>query len=289
MDNPITDINWTGKTEIIDDLAAQGSSLTVCSLESGLEAEVIKIDTDAASYVLKVWNKGSRPDVGYQYRLLHTLYERGLAVSKPFGWGANSNGESVLLTSYDGIPVLKVNKQKMTEIAHILSNIHKVPTEELDDSLLRKYDFIRYFYPEIEQFPELHHQLTHLVENANIRQDTLIHGDFNLGNILENEGQYRVIDWTNGQLGDPRYDVAWSGILMRIYAGERQHSVFLSAYAAENKLVSDEKERFEAMACLRWILLDKLAGLPKRADTMKRVKDIIKKNAHLNESIDLLL
>ena len=40
--------------------------------------------------------------------------------------------------------------------------------------------------------------------------DYFFHGDFHLGNIVEVDERYMVIDWTNGQLGDSRYDFAWS-------------------------------------------------------------------------------
>ncbi|HEX5415882.1 MAG TPA: phosphotransferase, partial [Chloroflexota bacterium] len=38
---------------------------------------------------------------------------------------------------------------------------------------------------------------------------TLIHGDFTLDNVLVQEGRVSgIIDWSDGSLGDPRYDLA---------------------------------------------------------------------------------
>ncbi|WP_282939968.1 phosphotransferase [Paenibacillus sp. RC67] len=39
-------------------------------------------------------------------------------------------------------------------------------------------------------------------------ENTLIHGDFTIDNVLVHEGEITsVIDWSGGALGDPRYDV----------------------------------------------------------------------------------
>lgn len=40
-------------------------------------------------------------------------------------------------------------------------------------------------------------------------QNTLIHGDYTLDNVLVREGNVTaVIDWSGGSFGDPRYDTA---------------------------------------------------------------------------------
>jgi aminoglycoside phosphotransferase (APT) family kinase protein len=166
----------------------------------------------------------------------------------------------------------------------ILTEIHRFPLEELDVSLLQKHDFISYFYPTIEDHLDIRNLLEQLVKNSGMKQDRIIHGDYNLGNILNADGKYTIIDWTNGQLGDPRYDIAWSIVLMRIYVGDRYGTVYLSSFLAENQFTVDELEIYEAIACLRWILLNRITDLPKGKDTFKRVKNILKNNTFLNEN-----
>ncbi|NOU93272.1 phosphotransferase [Paenibacillus sp. LMG 31456] len=285
MGDPIRDVNWMVKSKEIDSMLEQGSSFTIIPLDSGLEAEVTKICTGESSFVLKVWNRDSNPDVNCQYRLLDVLYNRGLSVSKPFGWGLDKNKNQVLLTSFDGAPINKVNKSKLTILAKILTDIHRFPYEDLDNSTLQKHDFVSYFYPKIEEHQDIKNLLIQLLESANLKQDYLIHGDFNLGNILETEDKYTIIDWTNGQIGDPRYDIAWSIVLMKIYVGERYGSIYLSAYLSQNQYTNEELELFEAIACLRWLLLNRFVGLSKNANTITRVKSILKNNIHLNESL----
>ncbi|WP_313637078.1 hypothetical protein [Paenibacillus sp.] len=72
------------------------------------------------------WSKSSKPDVQVQYRLLNALSERGVAVSKPVGWGINPDGNKVLLTRFYGSPIHKVNDKKMKQLASILAKIHPI-------------------------------------------------------------------------------------------------------------------------------------------------------------------
>jgi aminoglycoside phosphotransferase len=284
MKNLIRDIEWIERSKVIDSLSDLTSSLTVAPLDSGLEAEVTRICKSESSVVLKVWNRTSKPNVEFQYKLLDALYSRGLSVSQPLGWGLDKDMNPVLLTSFDGSPIVKVNQSLLTTLVKILTEIHRIPLEELHASLLQKHDFISYFYPAIEDHLDIRNLLEQLVKSSDMKQDRIIHGDFNLGNILFADGKYTIIDWTNGQLGDPRYDIAWSIVLIRIYVSERYGAVYLSSFLSENQYTVDELELYEAIACLRWILLNRIADLPKGKDTFTRVKNILKNNKYLNEN-----
>ncbi|GGG15194.1 aminoglycoside phosphotransferase family protein [Paenibacillus abyssi] len=285
MDNVIGQITWTEKSETIDDLIGQGDSLLVSPMASGLEAEVLKVQTSESGYVLKTWNRSSKPDVSYQFHLLQILNRLGLPVSVPYGWGWDQHSNKVLLTSFDGNPITKVNAKELSALARSLSSIHQTPLDTCKDSFVRKHDFVSYFYPGIDNYPTLHKELLRLVDMSRMTQDHLIHGDFNLGNIVEHEGRYTVIDWTNGQLGDPRYDFVWSSVLMKIYVSERYGSIFLDSYRSEHPLPHEEIEIFEAIACLRLILLSRHTELPQQTKMMDRLKNMLRNNACLEEGI----
>ena len=283
LENPIGIVDWIEKSEIIANLLNHNDALTTHSMDQGFEAEVMKICSNKKSFVLKVWNKRSNPDISVQYQLLNVLFERGLSVSKPLGWGTNPNGDKVLLTTFDGIPVLKVDEKKMKEIANILSKIHQIHVNDIGNIQLPKYDFIDYFFPVVREHNDIYNALISLIQITQIKQEYIIHGDFHISNILEKSDGYTVIDWTNGQLGDPRYDFAWSLILLKIYVSERYAYVFHSAYLLENDIEPKELEQFEALACLRWIVLNRNGGVPKGAYTLERVKILITNNPYLNE------
>ncbi|OMD38881.1 aminoglycoside phosphotransferase [Paenibacillus odorifer] len=265
------------------DLLIQEATLTTYPMDDGFEAEVLKISSGQESFVLKTWSKISKPDVQFQYRLLEVLSERGVAVSKPVGWGINPAGDKVLLTSFDGTPILKVNDKIMKKLASILARIHQIDIAELEHIQLPKYDFVDYFFPEVSEHADLKQALISLVKQTPMKQDRIIHGDFHLGNIVEEQEQFTVIDWTNGQLGDPRYDFAWSFILLKIHLSERYARVFRSAYLLENDIEQEELEVFEAWACLRWILLNRRGSTPKGPNVTKRVKSLIGSNRFLKD------
>jgi aminoglycoside phosphotransferase (APT) family kinase protein len=267
----------------MDDLLIQEANLTIHLMDEGFEAEVLKIRSDEGSYVLKTWSKSSKPDVQFQYRLLEVLSERGVAVSKPVGWGINPDGDKVLLTSFDGTPILKVNDKTMKKLASILARIHQIDIAELEHIQLPKYDFVDYFFPEVSEHADLKQALISLVKQTPMKQDHIIHGDFHLGNIVEEQERFTVIDWTNGQLGDPRYDFAWSLILLKIHISERYADMFRSAYLLENFMEQEELEVFEAWACLRWILLNRRGSTPKGPNVTKRVKSLIGSNRFLKD------
>lgn len=276
------EINWVEKSETLELLLEQETTFQVVPLDSGLEAEVAKIVTATADYVLKVWNKESKPDVQKQYQILNELYAHGRKVSKPLGWGTDRKGNPILLTSYDGTSVQKIDQPKLMKLAKMLMDIHKFHMDGLNEFGLPSYDFISYFYPRIDEFPDIQRPLMELVQRANMKQECVIHGDYHLGNILEHENELTVIDWTNVQLGDPRYDMAWSIILMWIYVSERRASFFRAAFCAENRYEADELELFEAIACLRWVLLSRVDHPPIRKNTISRVRSILKSNTYLN-------
>ncbi|MBJ6361219.1 phosphotransferase enzyme family protein [Paenibacillus sp. GCM10012307] len=256
-------------------------SMMIHSMKQGMEAEVVKLSQSDHSYVLKIWNRHSRPDVGFQFQLLQALTKRKLAVSVPLGWGVNSDEHHVLLTVFGGTPVSALNAQEMRKLAQILAHINRISQEELSELALPQNEFISYFYPGIEEHPDLQQTLSQLVDQAHLRQDRLIHGDYHLENILEDGNTFTIIDWTNGQLGDPRYDLAWSLLLLRVFASERLATVFGNAYLKEHPMTQEELDCFEAIACIRGVLLYREGNMAIEKNVLKKLRGIIKRNPQL--------
>ncbi|WP_249435949.1 aminoglycoside phosphotransferase family protein [Paenibacillus sp. Marseille-Q4541] len=281
----LNDIDWVEKNPLLDTLLTQNVSLTVHPMTQGMEAEVIKLCSEEDSFILKVWNKVSKPNIEFQYQLLSSLYEQGLAVSQPLGWGRTFSvqREQVLLTYDDGGELQNYSEQKMKDIAATLYQIHQVDVEKIRPLELPKYDFIRYFFPDLEKHPDLLQAVTELSSQIEIRQDQLIHGDFHLNNLVEKDGRITVIDWTNGQLGDARYDFAWSLFLKRIYMPSALAEIFSTAYLSLNDIQQEEMYPFEAFACLRWILLHRYAAVPNGSDLLGKAKAIAAHNPYLKD------
>ncbi|MEF2247185.1 aminoglycoside phosphotransferase family protein [Paenibacillus sp. IITD108] len=283
MSELVGTISWQEKSN--DFPASLNTEVSMSPLAAGLEADVFQLDTKDAQYVLKVWNRISKPDLSIQYKFLDSLFNLGAAVSRPYGWGIDKNNNGVLLTSYDGMPIRKVSSSKLNNFAKMLVDIHKLELEKTDFSTIPKCDFITYFYPRIDEHLDIKEVLVPLVEMSNMKNSSPIHGDYNLGNIVEYNNKFTIIDWTNIQLGDPRYDIAWSIILMWIYVSERNSNLYRSAFISAGNYSAEELEVFEAIACLRWILLNRLFSLPKRTNTKATIKSIIGKNKFLQDGL----
>ena len=268
-------VRWIDGGEALRRLAGIGEQ-HIAPLPAGLEAEVALIRLDGATCVFKIWNRESKPDIRFQYRLLRALRERGMPVSEPLAWGVNASGHQALLTSYDGAPVREADEDTPRRIAGMLLDIHRCRIDELE---LPRHDFVSHFFPGVDAHPDLAAELERLVVIARPRQDTFIHGDYNFDNILEAEdGRYTIIDWTNGQLGDARYDIGWSVFLADLYADDAFTSAYRSAFLSGGGYTADELETFEAIALIRWMLLDRTAGMLRMEQTDERLKRIMERN-----------
>ncbi|NOU70712.1 phosphotransferase [Paenibacillus sp. LMG 31458] len=154
MIDSLTGIDWHETTPNFNNLFATGAELMFSPLSQGLEAYVVKITQGEKHFVLKVWNKRSKPDVLRQYHLLEALQLQGIRVSEPIGYGRTETGDAVLLIRYHGTAVTKVSPSIFKRITAVLADIHRLPPEGLEGRALAKYDFVGYFFQGIEAFPQ---------------------------------------------------------------------------------------------------------------------------------------
>lgn len=280
------EIEWAELTDRLHSFLQQDAVTE--PLTGGYEAETMVVTSDTDKVVLKVWNKDSRPDVAFQYRLHAVMRSNGIRVPVPLGWGYTQESHQVLASSYEGDRIQDVTLQVVTPLAELLGTVHRTGHETLGVQL-PQYDFIAYFFPRIEEQADLLEAVQRLTDIVGIRQDCLIHGDYNMGNVLANAGGFVLIDWTNAQLGDARYDAAWASYLLRIYNGDELGARFKEAYLASEaaKIVQAEQtwSMFESIACLRWLLLDRVAGLSPTGDMIARVNAFIRNSSYLEEGL----
>ena len=85
------------------------------------------------------------------------------------------------------------------------------------------------------------------------------------------------VDWSNAHVGDVRYDTAWASTLLWIYGQPHHASVFVHAYEANAAAPATRRERalLEAMAGLRWILLNRSYALPLGSEKQQLVVEFV--------------
>lgn len=147
----LSSIRWVQLDEAIRQEIGQEHRMI--PLKPGLEADVMRVELHDQLYVLKIWNKDSRPDIRKQYQLLHSLTQSGIQVSKPYGWGTDEHQNQVLLTSYDGVPVTRLDQGILRRLAQILNDIHQHPVrvkepqrKEAKQDYIPHYKFVEYFF-----------------------------------------------------------------------------------------------------------------------------------------------
>lgn len=80
----------------------------------------------------------------------------------------------------------------------------------------------------------------------------LIHWDFHPANVLfAPPDQYTVIDWTQAEVCDPRFDLAWTLVLVGTQASWDAADRIRAGYAAQGGATTADLDYFVAAACLK--------------------------------------
>ncbi|MGU3471208.1 phosphotransferase enzyme family protein [Paenibacillus sp. D51F] len=280
-------IEWRQTTPEWEELLLDPAGNRPFPMESGFEAKVAGVARGSSRYVLKTWSKDARPDAGVQYRLLEWMKGLGMSVPTPVAWGLSEGEEEgqkwpVLVTAHEGDAIVKADAETVAASARLMAGFHRasaaadkpdfIPRPELADH--------EYFYAGIRDEPELHDLLRVLVESAGIRNDCVIHMDLHLANIVVREGRYIAVDWTNGQLGDQRFDYARTLVYYKtFFADPWRASAYRSAYLSEYPMTGKEESLFEAIV-LVGLLLQERRGQP----MSERARRLVRRNEVFQEA-----
>lgn len=132
---------------------------------------------------------------------------------------------------------------------------HLINVDQEPGSLISTQINLWYTYFKTLPIPEFLPLLDWLAENSQGIQGSktaILHWDFHPGNvILRPDKSMVVIDWTSLQVSDPRFDLAWTLMLITAYEGEKWREPFLEAYERHVGEKVDQLEFFDVAACTR--------------------------------------
>ncbi|SFM47027.1 Aminoglycoside phosphotransferase [Paenibacillus sp. 1_12] len=168
-----------------------------------------------------------------EYKALQYLSQTELLVPKVYSYHVEKKSRWLLMDYMNGIslreylsrePSLNEKQKAISNFGLCLRKIHECPCPIglikndkpwLDTMLLKAENNLTQY--EVDGSEEL---LSRLKEKRpKPIENTLIHGDFTIDNVLVNEGNIvGIIDWSGAAYGDPRYDVA--------LAIRRKHNAF---------------------------------------------------------------
>ncbi len=100
------------------------------------------------------------------------------------------------------------------------------------------------------------------------RCPAVVHWDFHPENILlRDDGSAVVIDWTGLNVTDPRFDLAWTLLLITTYEGSQWREPILREYERLRGAAVEQLSFFDVAACLRR-LFSIVASLSSGAESM---------------------
>lgn len=155
------------------------------------------------------------------------------------------------------------------EMGRVLGLIHRTPTDTLDMLDDRDpVDLIETIYRDVDDpRPAVETGLRWLRDHRpGRRPDTLVHGDFRMGNLLiDNSGIRGVLDWELAHLGDPIEDLGW--LCVRAWrfgqsppvAGVGSREDLLDGYGdvTGDRPDPEELHWWEVYGTLRWLVLSR--------------------------------
>lgn len=105
--------------------------------------------------------------------------------------------------------------------------------------------------------------LTDHVDSVSPMDLAVVHWDYHPENVLFDDGSVVVIDWTQVGVSDPRFDLAWTMLLVGTYQGEQWRDVILDEYQLRSGAEVRSLEFFDAAVCVKRlysVTLSLLAG-----------------------------
>ncbi len=141
--------------------------------------------------------------------------------------------------------------------------------------------------PPLADFQPVIHWLENRRGQVPCERSAAVHQDFHPDNILEDQaGKLYVIDWTNFEISDYRFDLAWTLTLAYAYGGAWRRKSLLDAYEQQLGENVPHIEIFEVDAILRRIgsiMLslsngaDSMGMRPETAGVMQQQREPVRK------------
>ncbi|MEC0197263.1 phosphotransferase [Paenibacillus taichungensis] len=249
QDLPIEIIEQIGKVQRIT-FPRQGHTSIVAILDTPDKKYVIK----------KTENDLYNEWLSEEYKVLQSLYHTGLPVPRAHSYHVENKSRWLLMDYIDGIslreflskePDLKDKEKAIFNFGLCLKKIHECscPIELLKndnpwlDTMLNKAEYNLTHFA-VDGTEELLKRLKEVRPKP--IDNTLIHGDFTIDNVLVNEGNIvGVIDWSGATNGDPRYDVALAiRPKYNAFDNNRDKEIFFNAYG-KLRITDEEYNYFE--------------------------------------------
>lgn len=135
----------------------------------------------------------------------------------------------------------------LTDFVRLLAALHRVDAAGLAvnhdvpaldaAATLRHWSTISALHP-LEGFSETITRLERMAASLD-HMPAVLHWDYHVGNVLVGPGSTHVVDWTQIEVNDRRFDVAWTGLLIAMAIGEDAAKRFRLEYERQSGSLPD--------------------------------------------------
>jgi aminoglycoside phosphotransferase (APT) family kinase protein len=226
-----------------DDLVGGGSAQVILLEIKHAESEFTQ------KYLLRAHSENNRwrnPNIAsHEFKLLKTLYDSGLPVAQPYYLDVSGEVYPIpyLIVSYiegatDFAP--RDLPHFIQQSAELLAKIHQVKQLSALDFLSNRAEhvlwWIQYQPDELDETLNegpLRDRLRTLFPLQKVNAPTVLHGDFWTGNLIWRDGKLSgVIDWEDGETGDPLSDLGIARLELLWAFGKEAMLDFTRTYQA---------------------------------------------------------
>lgn len=212
----------------------------------GMTSEVAFVDGDADVVIKRCREPIYLKWLSREQRVLRGLADSGLPIPRLLDYVQVDSGSGheawLVMTRLQGSPlwseILLANSQRRADllrrVGQLLNQLHATPAPRaltadspwIDRKLAQARENLSWCDGTAERLSDLHRRRPAAVP------EVLVHGDLALDNILiDADGAMSLIDWSDGDQGDPRYDVALAlGTEPEVELGTIELAAFFEGY-----------------------------------------------------------
>ncbi len=293
MIQPEVTLNWVNRT-------GWESEIYAYTLTFGPEAQRLSVQR-----VLRLMTGGGLDGACGEYQALSLLHTAGYPVPEVYAVGKATDGLGrpfIIMQRIEGGSFAarfprnpEEDRAALTTFIALFRRLHTLnwrpavedpgrfappnqPYHHFDRSLAKYASYLS--QPPLSDFLPVVRWLEKQRRRAPCEASVPVHQDFHPDNILEDEnGKLYVIDWTNFEISDYRFDLAWTLTLAYAYGGSQKRTPLLAEYERQMRDRVPELAVFEVHAILRRlgsILLslsqgaDSLGMRPEAVEAMQR-------------------
>lgn len=183
-----------------------------------------------------------------------------------FMFQPETKNKQQLLDQFCGLVVQLHNHDWRAVAVDTFDYDEKDPYQFVDQWLQSAWDQLERL--ELNSFDDTFKWLQDRRDSVPCTRPAVIHYDFHPNNILiKEDGSAVVIDWSNIDISDPRFDLAWTMLLVGSYESSAWRNRILESYERQAGSHIQELAFFDVSACSRR-LASILASLGGRADEL---------------------